>query len=65
MIDEQGYQVIVMLCQLAENKKKCENYWNTEFTHDIQECDDTKWIFRQMLHKEPNSNIDKIVNQIH
>ena len=66
MIDEQKCQMIVMLCQLEENKKKkCENYWNTEFTHDIQECDETKWIFRKMKYKVPNSNEDKTVTQIH
>ena len=66
MIDEQGCQMIVMLCQLEENKKKkCENYWKTEFTHDIEECDETKWIFRQMKHKVPNTNEDRTITQIH
>ena len=66
MIDEQGCQMIVMLCQLEENKKKkCENYWNTEFVQDIDECDETKWIFRRMKHKVPNSNEDRIITQIH
>jgi protein tyrosine phosphatase len=66
MIDEQGCQMIVMLCQLEENKKKkCENYWNTEFVQDIDECDETKWIFRRMKHKVPNSNEDRTITQIH
>ena len=66
MIDEQGCQMIVMLCQLEENKKKkCENYWNTEFVHNIEECDETKWIFRKMKHKVPNTNEDRTITQIH
>ena len=67
MIDEQGCQIIIMLCQLEENKKKkCENYWNTEFTHDIiDEYDETKWIFRQMKHKDLKSGKDKIITQLH
>ena len=58
MIDEKGCQMIVMLCQLEENnKKKCEKYWNTEFTQ-IEEYNENKWIFRNIQY-ELNSNKKK------
>ena len=66
MIDEQGCQMIVMLCQLEENqKKKCENYWSTEFTGEIEEYNEPKWIFRKIPRKVQNPNEDKAVTQIH
>lgn len=66
MIDEQGCKIIIMLCQLEENKKKkCENYWITEFAHDIEEYDETKWIFRQMKHKDLKSGEDRTITQLH
>ena len=63
MIDEQGCKIIVMLCQLEENKKKkCENYWKTEFVETLEEYDETKWIYRRINDEVPNK---KTITQIH